>query len=70
MTFLFCNHFDVEERAGCFTLTIFLVSCDSQCLVAISPGAVGWSAVCDCVFPACTYLFFEAEMLNDVLEFF
>ena len=58
MTFLFCYHFDVEERAGCFTLTVFLISCDSQCSVAIPPGAVDWSAVCDYVFPVSTYLLF------------
>ena len=37
-----------EERAGCFILTVFLVSCGSQCSVAFPPGAVGWSVVCDC----------------------
>ena len=30
-----------RERAVCFTLPVFLVSCDSQC-------SVGWSVVCDC----------------------
>ena len=38
----------VEERAGCFTVFIFLLSCDFYCYVAITYGAVGWSAVCDC----------------------
>ena len=28
--FLFCNHLDGEERAGCFTLVVFLVSCSSS----------------------------------------
>ena len=37
-----------EERAGCFTMFIFLLSCDFYCSVAITHGAVGWSAVCDC----------------------
>ena len=48
MSVLFCNHLDWEESAGCFALTVFLMSCDSQCSVALPHGAVGWSAVCDC----------------------
>ena len=31
---LFCNHLDEEERAGCFTLIVFLMSCDCLCSVA------------------------------------
>ena len=31
--------------AGCFTLFVFLVSCD--CYAAHPHGAVDWSAVCD-----------------------
>ena len=45
---LFCNHLNGEKRAGCFALTIFLMSYDSQCSVALTRGAVGWSAMCDC----------------------
>ena len=41
-------YIDGEESAGCFALTVFLMSCDMQCCVALSHGAVGWSAVCDC----------------------
>ena len=41
----FCNHLDGEERAGCFALTVFLMSGDSQCSVALPHGALGWSAV-------------------------
>ena len=37
----FCNHLDGEERAGCFAKTVFLMSCDSQCYVALPHGAVG-----------------------------
>ena len=37
-----------RERAGCFALSVFLVSCDSQCFVALPGSVVGWSAVCDC----------------------
>ena len=36
-----CNHRDGEERAGCFTFIVFLMSCDSQCSVALSNVAVG-----------------------------
>ena len=35
-------------RAACFALIVFLVSCDSQCSVALPHSVVGWSAVCDC----------------------
>ena len=43
-----CNHLDGEERAGCFALYVFLVSCDWCCSMAPSYDPVGWSAVCDC----------------------
>ena len=43
----FCNYLHGEVRAGCFSFAGFLMSCDSQCSVALSHGAVGWSAVCD-----------------------
>ena len=42
----FCSHIDGEERASCFALFVFLVSCD--CCVALPGGAMGLSAVCDC----------------------
>ena len=48
VSFKFCNHLDGEKRIACFILTVFLVSCDSQCSVALPDGAVGWSAMCDC----------------------
>ena len=50
---LFYNHLGGEERAGCFTLTVFRVSCDSQCSVALprGAGAVGWYAEYDCGSP-------------------
>ena len=35
------------ERAGCFTLFVFLMSCDCYCSVALPHGAVGWSVVCE-----------------------
>ena len=42
----FCNHLDVEQRAGCFSLFVFLVS--RVCCVALPPSAMGLSVVCDC----------------------
>ena len=49
MSFKFCNHLDGEERASCFTLTVYLTSCDDQCSLPLTHGAMGWSALCDCV---------------------
>ena len=43
----FCIHINGEERAVCFTLFIFLVSCDCYCSMALPQGTMGWSAVCD-----------------------
>ena len=39
---------DGEERAGCFTLCVFLVYCGCYCSGALPHDNVGWSAVCDC----------------------
>ena len=36
-----------EERAGCYTLFVFLMSCVCHCAVDLPHGAVGWSVVCD-----------------------
>ena len=36
-------HLGEEERAGCFTLIVLLMSCD--CCVALPHSTVGWSAV-------------------------
>ena len=63
--FFFCNHLDREERAGYFTLIVFLtylltyllMSYDCYCSVALPHGAVGWSAVA-LVFPDHTHLLF------------
>ena len=43
-----CITLDGEERASCFTLTVFLMSCVSQSFVALCHGAFGWSGLCDC----------------------
>ena len=44
--FWFCNHLGGEERAGCFTLFVSLVS--RYCYVALPHDATGLSAVCGC----------------------
>ena len=44
--FLYCNHLDREERAGCFALFVFLVSRDGS--AALPRGATGLPAICDC----------------------
>ena len=46
--FYFINHLDEEERAGCFVLNVYPMSCYCKCPVALPHDAVGWSAVCDC----------------------
>ena len=47
-----------ELSLSCVAITVFLISCDSQCSVALPHGAVGWSAVCDCAIPDHTHLYF------------
>ena len=37
------------KRASCFALTVSLMSCDSQCSVALPHGAVVWCAEWDYV---------------------
>ena len=39
--FKFFNHIDEEERAGCFTLIVFLLSCDCTRSVTLPYSAVG-----------------------------
>ena len=45
--FKFNNYLDDEERASCFTLTVFLMFCDSQFSVSLPRKTVGWPAVCN-----------------------
>ena len=45
VAFVFFNHPAGEERAGCYTLIVFLLSCDCQCSVSLSHSDMGWSAV-------------------------
>ena len=37
-----------KERACCFSLIVFLVSCDCYRSLTLPHGVVCWSAVCDC----------------------
>ena len=39
---------DEEERAVCFTLIVFLISCDYWCSVSLPRGVTGLSEVCYC----------------------
>ena len=34
----FCNQLGEEERAGCFTLIFFLLSCGKKCVIVVFPG--------------------------------
>ena len=43
VSFLFCVRLGGEERAGCFALVVFLVSCGCWCSVALTHSAVSWS---------------------------
>ena len=54
------NEWDGGERANCFTLIVFLMSCDCYCSVALHRGAVGWYAVFDCGL----IYFFHANGMN------
>ena len=51
--FFFYHHLELEERAGCFTLFVFLAPCGYYCFVALPRGAVGWSVVCGCSMCGC-----------------
>ena len=44
----FCKILAKEERAGCFSLIVFLMSCDCLCSESLPLSVIGWSAVCDC----------------------
>ena len=57
----FCKPLDWEERAGCFALNVFLVSCDSQCSVALPRG--------DVVSPLCVIVVFDFGLLVQQMMF-
>ena len=45
--FQYCNHLEEKEKAVYFAIIVLQMYCYYKCSVALSPGAVGWSAVCD-----------------------
>ena len=45
----------MEERAGYFAFIVFFDAFHYGCPVALPHGAMGWSAVCDVVFPDHTH---------------
>ena len=44
----FFNHLEEEVKAGLFDVVVLQMYCYYKCSVALSQGAVVWSAVCDC----------------------
>ena len=46
----FCNYLEEEERAGCFACFVLWMPCYYKRSLALPHGALGWSALCDCVF--------------------
>ena len=49
--FKFCNHLEEEEKVCCFAIIVLQIYFYNKYSVAIPPGAVGWSALCDCGIP-------------------
>ena len=37
-----------KREVGCFTVSLFIMSCSCYCSATLPRGAVGWSEVCDC----------------------
>ena len=58
VSFLVLQSLEEEERAYCFAFIFLRMSRYCKCFVALPHGAVGWSAVCDLVFPGHTHLHF------------
>ena len=48
VSFKLCNHLEEEKRAGYFAFIVLRMACYCKCSVTRPPGAVAWSAVCDC----------------------
>ena len=47
MIVLFCNHFEGDEKAGCFAIPVFLMSSSSKRSLAVPRSVMGGSAACD-----------------------
>ena len=41
--------FVMHYFVGCFAIIVLQIYCYCKCSLTIPHGAVGWSAVCDCV---------------------
>ena len=48
VSIIVCNHFEEDEKAGCFAFIGLQISCYYKCSVALPHGAVDCSVVCDC----------------------
>ena len=53
--FSFCKHHAGNERAGLFALIVVLISCGCLCYMSLHRGAMGWSAIFDCVISSLTF---------------
>ena len=62
---LLCNHLAREEKAGCFTSIVILMSCHFYCSVTLPHDVVGWSAVLIVVFHDHTYLLFSNHLARE-----
>ena len=49
-------------RAGCFTLIVYMISCDCYCSVVLPSGAMGLSAVVIVLFPDHTHIRFYYDI--------
>ena len=56
--FLFCNHFEEEEKAGCSAIIVLHMYCYYKRSVALPPCVVGWSTVCDCGYFLIIFTYF------------
>ena len=65
MSFKFCNHFDWEKGASCFTLIVFQMSwkCWRSVALDLPPGTIGCMRCVIVVFPDHTYLIFLQSLL-------
>ena len=58
---LFCNHLANEEKAGCFTCIVSLMSCGCYCSLPLPRGAVGGLQCLIVAFPGFTYFLLGLE---------
>ena len=46
----FSNQLEEDEKAACFAIIVLQMYCYYKCSVALPYGAMGWFAVCNCIF--------------------